>query len=56
MCVCVCVCVRCVHCVGRVQYRFFSGPNCPFSDRKRGLLMGVFSKSGPIFVANFERP
>ncbi len=25
---------------------FISGPNCPFSDKKRELLVGVFSKSG----------
>ncbi len=27
---------------GVLRSVIFGGPNCPFSDKKRGLLMGVF--------------
>ncbi len=33
-----------------------AGPNCPFFEKKRELLVGVLSKISPVFVAKFDRP
>ncbi len=33
-----------------------AGPNCPFSEKKRELLVGVLSKICPVFEDKFDRP